>query len=144
MSNIAITCLALARSLVGVALLALPQTTARIHFLPAPAPSSTLLLRLAGSRDLALGGLLWSASRSAQPQSSPASDSQEPCLRQALIAGVVVDAIDLVNFGACFLDGSLPLRPSVLVGAGATLFLALGLMALQSWRLPRGGYTEIK
>lgn len=77
MSAIAIQVLAVARCGVGIALLALPQTTARIFMLPTAA-SSTLIFRLAGSRDLALGGLLWSASASAQPPSSYVRRHSEP------------------------------------------------------------------
>lgn len=136
MSAIAINVLAIARSGVGIALLALPQTTARICLLPTAA-SSSLIFRLAGSRDFALGALLWSASASAPPSISASADGRKDGvlgLRQALIAGAVVDAIDLVSVGACFADGSLALEPAVLVGAGAALFLGLGLVGLRGPR----------
>lgn len=143
MSAIAIRSLAIARSVVGIALLAVPRTTGRIFLLPTIA-SSTVFLRLAGSRDLALGGLLWSASQSAPPSSSASADPQSPALRQALIAGAVVDAIDLISVGACFADGSLALEPAALVGGGAVVLLGMGLVGLQSWRIGRGGYTQLQ
>ena len=148
MTAIAINVLAVARSGVGIALLALPQTTARLCLLPIAA-SSSLIFRLAGSRDFALGALLWSASASAQTSTSASAsaDSRKDSvwgLRQALIAGAVVDAIDLVSVGACFADGSLALEPAMLVGAGAALFLGLGLVGLRSSRFSQDGFTQIK
>lgn len=146
MSAIAIKVLAVAGSGVGIALLGLPQSTARMCLLPAAA-SSSLILRLAGSRDFALGALLWSASASAPPSTSASADSGKDSilgLRQALIAGALVDAIDLVSVGACFADGSLALESAVLVGAGAALFLGLGLVGLRSSRFAQDGYTQIK
>lgn len=141
MSTIAIQVLAVARCGVGVALLALPQTTARMCLLPTTA-SGSLIFRLAGSRDFALGGLLWFAS-------APSASADIPKdgllgFRQALIVGTVVDAIDLVSVGACLADGSLALEPATLVGAGAALFLGLGLMGLRSPRFAPDGYTQIK
>lgn len=136
MTALAINVLAIARSGVGIALLALPQTTARICLLPVAA-SSSLIFRLAGSRDFALGALLWTASASTQPSTSASADSRKDNalgLRQALIAGAVVDAIDLVSVGACFADGSLALEPAMLVGGGAALFLGLGLVGLRGSR----------
>lgn len=144
MNAIAINVLAVARSGVGIALLALPQTTAHMCLLPVAA-SSSLIFRLAGSRDFALGALLWSASASAQPSTSASADSRKDSvlgLRQALIAGAVVDAIDLVSVGACFADGSLPLEPAILVGTGAALFLGLGLVGLRSSRFSQDGFTQ--
>lgn len=154
MATIAIRALAIARCGVGIALLALPQTTARLCLMPASAPA-TLIYRLAGSRDFAVGGLLWSASATAPqpsstaiepPPSAASAKTSNPRLRQALIAGAIVDAIDLISVGASFADGSLPLEPAALVGAGAVLFLTLGLVGLRSSGLGLGysGYSQIK
>lgn len=141
MSAIAIKSLAILRTVTGVALLALPGPTARLFMLPSA--SSTLLLRLAGSRDLVLGGLLWSASQSATPSSSSSDDTQPAVLRHALIANAVVDAIDLFAVGAFFAEGSMGLEPTLLVGGGAIVQLGFSLAGLRSWRFRQGGYTQI-
>lgn len=131
MSALAIQSLAVVRCGVGIALLAVPRATARIFLLPT-SPSNTLLFRLAGSRDLAIGGLLWFAFASAPASSSAPADTPNLGLRLALVTGAVVDAIDLVSVGACFADGSLALEATALVGGGAAVLLGLGLVGI--WR----------
>ena len=87
MSAAAIKVLAVARGGIGIALLALPRTTARLCLLPTAA-SSSFILRLAGSHDFALGGLLWSASAFAQAPTSASAEIPKDhslSLRQRLL-----------------------------------------------------------
>lgn len=121
-STFIVKTLAIARTLVGVSLLAVPTLTSRTFFLPVSA-SSALVLRL--------GGLLWSAS-------SATSQSAEP-VRTALVTGAVVDAMDLVSVGACLLDGSVATVPAAAVGGGAAVFLAAGLRGLRAATRGNGG-----
>lgn len=130
MSTFIVRTLAIARTLVGVSLLAVPTLTARTFFLPVSG-SSALILRLCGARDAALGGLLWSSS-------SATSQSADP-VRTALLTGAVVDAIDLVSVGACLLDGSVTTAPAATVGGGAAVFLAAGLWGLRAATRGNGG-----
>lgn len=140
MSVYIIKTLAIARTLVGVSLLAVPILTSRTFFLPA-STSSTLSLRLCGARDAALGGLLWSASS----RSLCSSEAQLPALlRPALMTGAVVDALDLVSVGACLVDGSVNVVPAAVVGGGAAVFLAAGVWGLRSAKLGGHGYTQVQ
>ncbi|MCJ1263801.1 hypothetical protein MMC22_003671 [Lobaria immixta] len=139
MSIYIIKTLAIARTLVGVSLLAVPLLTSRTFFLPA-SMSSTLALRLCGARDAALGGLLWSASSRLS-----SSDAQLPALlRPALMTGAVVDALDLVSVGACLVDGSVNVVPAAVVGGGAAVFLAAGVWGLRGAKFGGHGYTQVQ
>lgn len=150
MSTYIIQTLAVARTLVGVSLLTAPLLTSRTFYLPASA-SSTLILRLCGARDAALGGLLWSASR--QSASTPnnnnnnsdnKSSSSPALLRSALITGAVVDAIDVLSVGACWVDGSVTAVPAAMVGGGAAVFLAAGLWGLRGVKLGVDGNAPVQ
>lgn len=122
-SVVAINSLALARTLAGASLLASPRFTASLFSLPTFSAAS-VFLRLCGARDAALGGLLWSSS-----YTSP--ELRTPMLRQALIIGAVVDVLDGISVGVCFLEGNLKSTPAALIGGGALLFLGLGLVGLK-------------
>lgn len=140
MSLLIIKTLAVARTLVGVSLLAVPLLTSRTFFLPA-STSTTLVLRLCGARDAALGGLLWSASS----RLSSSTELASPALvRPALMTGAIVDALDVLSVGACLMERSVGVVPAAVVGGGAAVFLAAGLWGLRGAKLGGDGYTPIQ
>lgn len=146
MSDIAIKVLALARMGLGLGLLSVPATVTRLCLLPV-VESDSLIYRVAGSRDLALGGLLWFASASGQQASSGSGEvpkDSSVSLRQALIAGVVADSLDFVSTVLCFADGNLASEPAVLFAVGSAAFLGFGLIGLRSSKLVAKGSTQIK
>ena len=120
MSAVIVKSLAAIRMLVGVSFLATPVFAGRLFMLPFT-PATTIIARLFGSRDLALGGLLWTA----QP-----GDER----RRALTAGIVTDAVDALATGACLLEGNIDPVPGAVVGGGAATLMATGLVALRDRR----------
>ena len=65
---------------------------------------------------------MWSSARSPE------------LLRQALVAGAVVDAIDVLSVGLGLLEGNLNAASVAWVGGGAAAFLAIQLWALRGLR----------
>lgn len=111
--------LAAARSLVGGAILFHPPLSTIIFDIPIT-PGS-IYPRLFGARDLVFGGLLWSA-RSPE------------LVRQAVIAGAIVDGIDTLSAAAGLMEGNLDAASAAFVGIGAPIFLAIGLWGLGGLR----------
>ncbi|KAI9832698.1 MAG: hypothetical protein M1826_001255 [Phylliscum demangeonii] len=105
------------RGLVGISCLLWPGLTSRVVMLPLETASDTILFRLFGSRDLVVAWLLYA---------SPTPDER----RRALIAGAVVDAIDVCSSAACILEGNMGLGPAITVGAGALSLVGLASLAL--------------
>lgn len=161
-----ITILSTLRMGVGLALLAVPSLTGQAFLLAQPPVASTIITRLAGSRDLILGALTLHLARgsrsqtkgqSAKPRpdhavpSSPlldaegasllhsASNSGDSVMRAVLAANIAVDAIDILSCLWCYGEGNLSLGPTLLIGGGVTTFLGLGIVSytMKSWAVGR-------
>ena len=138
-----ITVLASLRMLLGTALLTTPRLTSSAFFVPYTL-SSAPLLRMAGTRDIVLGALLYTNNHHTNSTRSPAGaerassallDSQADSAsdvdgkgkldgtdfkeaRRALMAGITVDAIDVVSFLWGYGEGSLSVETLAVVMAG--------------------------
>jgi hypothetical protein len=134
-----INAIAFTRILVGGSLLILPRMTS--PFFGIPLTSQTVVLaRLFGSRDLVLGGLLWStASRAVSSASSSSSLGFTGVgggwdhvggIKSLLVAGLVVDGLDVCSCLFGVLDGTIKGRTIPWIGGGAAAFVGLGLLGL--------------
>ncbi|KAL3489684.1 hypothetical protein BJX62DRAFT_238811 [Aspergillus germanicus] len=132
-------------------LLALSRIAAGLGFLMFPGPVATLLrmpftpeaaigCRMAGARDIVIGLLLYTSVNSKSHTTSAdtrdaKSDSSLQGMKnrgwndthRALVAGIAVDAFDVLACLSCYLDGSLPATPALLLGGGAAVLLDLGI-----------------
>jgi hypothetical protein len=115
MSRILLPIFSIVRMAVGGSCVVVPQLACQALHVPF-ASSSALGWRLFGSRDFILGAYLWLA-KDANP-------------RTALLLGLAVDSIDVSSATACFLEGNVGWEPLVSVGAGAAVFVCLGLAGL--------------
>jgi hypothetical protein len=106
-------------------------------------PEAAIGCRMAGARDIVIGVLLYtSLTRSTNAIGAGASDAKTDSSRQglknsgwsarqrALVAGIAVDAIDVLACLWSCLDGSLPATPALLLGGGAAVLLDLGVYCL--------------
>ncbi|KAJ0417381.1 ankyrin repeat-containing domain protein [Aspergillus carlsbadensis] len=132
-------------------LLALSRIAAGLGFLILPAPITSLLhmpftpeaalgCRMAGARDIVIGALLYTANTATT--TTPATNEKPDTARAgsknrawsatqtALVAGIAVDAMDVLACLWCYADGSLPLTPALLLGGGAGVLLDLGVWCL--------------
>ena len=156
-SSIPLHVLAISRMAIGVAALLIPLPTCSAFLIPVPA-TATLAVRLAGARDLAIGGLLLHSLRNSsaatatksngpiglhqdetkQPlldgQKAKMKSGSDAYLRSALLAGMVVDGIDVLSSAACFLEGNVSIEGALVFASGAGLFLGMG-----SWGFVRMG-----
>lgn len=105
------------RFLIGTGAVFFPISTAKLFLLEATI-SSAPYIRLVGSRDFVLGGLLWTSD---DPKTT----------RRALIAGALCDAIDLLGLGLCLYEGSVG-TPQAAVFLG----VAVPVISLALWALP--------
>ncbi|GAA5982152.1 hypothetical protein JCM10908_004760 [Rhodotorula pacifica] len=117
----ATTTLSVLHITVGASALLAPSFTAAFFGL-VPAPSSLLVTRLFGSRDLALGLAIWAT--------RPANRKNER--RGALWIANLVNALDIVSSVWSYFEGSIN-TAGVLWGApGAAALLVLGLLGLRA------------
>ncbi|MCJ1262791.1 hypothetical protein MMC22_002661 [Lobaria immixta] len=86
---------------------------------------TTYPYRLFGSRDAVVAGLLWTANT---PEH----------LQRALLAGTVIDSIDMLSTIAAFLSGDLDVTGLAWAAGGIILFLAIQLWALNDLRSQKG------
>ncbi|KAL2836928.1 hypothetical protein BJY01DRAFT_238064 [Aspergillus pseudoustus] len=136
--------LAFTRMAIGLGFLTAPHTSATLFRIPFTT-GAAIAWRMVGTRDIIIGALLYTARRSAasDPKVTDSSDhgktASSPHKRdnrawsftqRALLAGVVCDAVDVLTCLWCYLDGSLPLTPALLFGAGASLAVDLGVYCL--------------
>ena len=155
------TLLSTLRAAVGTSLLLSPSLTAKAFFLPTltySAAGTTLVTRLAGSRDLVLGlGTLYvvrrarrtfsknGGERAALLESESESIAKEAhgagfdggAVRAVLYANVAVDAVDVLSCVYCLLGEGLGVEPLGMVGGGAVLFLGLGVWAVLGMKAGR-------
>lgn len=112
----ALTFLAATRFLFGSAFLLAPEFSSNVISFPFD-PNAAHPLRLFGSRDAVIAGLLWSA--------------HSPELkRQALIAGLVIDVADLISTGVGLVEGTLDVTRAAWTG-GAVVFVACAIRGLR-------------
>ena len=142
MSLVSLGAFAAIRMIVGTSALVTPHLAAPLFGMPLPA-ETTLIARLYGVRDLALGGLLWT---SLPPKSTSLSpQQQEPTiitsiaerkafLRRVLWTTLAVDALDFVSCAVGLLEGNIEMKAVFCVGGAALLGVAWSGVALQSLR----------
>lgn len=92
-------------------------------------PITTYPYRLVGAREAVVAGLLWTA-------------NTPELLKQALLAGTVIDAIDTLSTFAAFLSGDLGVPGAAWAGGGITINLAIQLWALSNLRSPNDAKTQ--
>ncbi len=109
--------LSTSRIALGTLSLLFPSPTLSLFQLPIQSPA-LLPTRLFGIRDAVLGGLLWTAD-------SPAA------VRRALIAGAIVDGIDVLSVAYGMWKGDMDVLAADLVGGAALMVMAMGLWALR-------------
>ncbi|KAL3442249.1 hypothetical protein BJX65DRAFT_313028 [Aspergillus insuetus] len=132
--------LVLSRIAAGLGFLTLPGPVATLFGMPFT-PEAVIGCRMAGARDIVIGVLLYT-SRDISSNAISADDRDAKTDRstrlgmknrgwsarqRALVAGIAVDAIDVLACLWCYLDGSLPLTPALLLGGGAAVLLDLGV-----------------
>lgn len=90
---------------------------------------TTYPYRLFGSRDAVVAGLLWTA-------------NTPELVKQALLAGTVIDSIDMLSTIAAYLSGDLEVTGVAWAGGGIVLFLAIQLWALNDLRSQKGARNQ--
>lgn len=128
MTSLAIGFLAGARVLTGSSILLATNPITALFELPS-SPITTFPYRLFGVRDAVVGGLLWTA-------------NTPELFKQALIAGTLIDSIDLLSTCAAYLSGDLGVQGTALAGGGIVLFLAIELWALNELRSQKGAKIQ--
>lgn len=124
--------IAVLRLSLGSASLTVPHSAIPLFGIPLTSDSA-ILARLFGIRELVLGGLLWAArphSDAARKNTSLDVDRGQE-LRRVLLAGLVVDAVDVCSCAVGALNGTLDGPAIGLVGGGALVAVALGLLGLR-------------
>lgn len=142
--------LAFARMGVGIALLTAPAAATSAFLIPV-APVALLGIRLAGARDLAVGGLLLHTIRAQPPrvEEKPSTDSDtnvdnqssspllgdhrrtaqaqhDSVIKAVLVTGMVIDGLDVLSCAVGFAEGTLPGDGALLVGGFAAGAVGLG------------------
>lgn len=122
----------ISRFLVGGSSLLSPSFTANFVSYPYESSATSMSYRLFGIREFVLGGSLWFAS----------SNSPE-LLQPVLIAGSIIDAVDILSTGICVLqEGNLDSWALTLSAGGAALLLAIQLWTLSGLR--RNGGRKVQ
>jgi len=137
------TLLSISRMAVGLGFLAIPKPLASVFIMPF-SPEAAIGCKMAGSRDLVLGALLYTCrsegstilmSKTTDPSEHPLFSSTGQSQAQlswnntqrALVAGMIVDGFDVLSVLWCYLDGTLPIEAAETLGGGASLLLGLGV-----------------
>lgn len=150
------------RLLTGSTLLLFPRSIFRLARIPQPSASSGVLaLRFAGAREFAVGALLWRALSEAQTSdrkldeyvngaaespllnrastSGGAKDANTKMVKDVLVAGMLVDAVDIGICAACVLEGSLAWQPAAGIAALGIVAVGLGAYCLRDADASRRG-----
>lgn len=140
LATASISAICIIRAVVGGTMLLGPQRSAELFGVPLTSETS-VVGRLFGSRDLALGALLWHARRAAaisqsnillQLSDTAVSKDASGILRYALYTGLAVDLMDVGGCTVGFFDGSVSERGAVVFGGGAVLLAILAGLGLRS------------
>lgn len=140
------TLLSISRMAVGLGFLAAPKSLASVFIMPF-SPEAAIGCKMAGSRDLVVGALLYACysegspilvGKTTNPSEQPLlSSSGQPQTRiswnntqRALAAGMIVDGFDVLSVLWCYLDGTLPIEAAGTLGGGASLLLGLGVYCM--------------
>jgi hypothetical protein len=107
--------LATARLVVGASSWLLPYHASRVFALLTLPPQTTIAMRLFGVRDAMLGALLLTAGTEAERS-------------RIVLAGLVVDGIDVLSSLVGFGMGEQEPEVAGMVGVGAAILVGLGLM----------------
>lgn len=139
----------------GLGLLIAPRTFLTIAHIPgATAASGIVGMRLAGARDLAIGGILWQALRKYNATTAVAgsldgkdggvsmplmgadtdkkSDAAGEMVRWSLALGVAVDAMDVLSCLACWLEGGIDGWVAEGCGSAAAAVVGMGVYSYVS------------
>ncbi|MCJ1462212.1 hypothetical protein MMC07_000812 [Pseudocyphellaria aurata] len=120
MTSLALGLLSGARFLTGFSTIVATNPTLALFQFPTSS-MTTYPYRLFGSRDAVVAGLLWTA-------------NTPELLKQALLAGTLIDSIDLISTCAAFLSGDLNATATAWAGGGIVIFLGIQLWALNDLR----------
>jgi hypothetical protein len=138
LATVSISAISIIRAVVGGSMLLGPEHSAQLFGVPL-APETSIIGRLFGSRDLALGALLWYARATAISPSNILHFSNEAVskdatgiLKYALYTGVAVDLMDIGGCAVAFLDGTISERAVAFLGGGAVLLVTLAGFGLRS------------
>jgi hypothetical protein len=130
--SLGLTVTVIGRLIVGASSLLSPSFTAKVVSYPYDSSATSISYRLFGSREFVLGSSLWLA-----------STSSPELLQPVLIAGSIIDAVDILSTGVCVLqEGNLDLWALTVTAGGAALLLALQLWALSGLRGKGGRKAE--
>jgi hypothetical protein len=128
-----ISALAIGKISLGVTGILAPLLSHQAFLLTLPSTTS-VLLRLVSSRELALGGLVWynrlrNPTNAAVPPSTKRNSTT--MLSQALMAGIAVDSLDAVSALACYSQGALDGTQTLVLGAGGIFAAGWGWFCLK-------------
>jgi hypothetical protein len=118
----AIAFLGLGRAAFGIATIVIPIASCDLFRIPISI-STTMIARMFGAREAAIGLLLWSAENDRQKQTKE--------LKRALWAGVAVDAMDVVCCTYAFATGQLDSIGFGMLSGAAVSLVAIGLLTMQ-------------
>lgn len=128
-----ISALAIGKLSLGATGILAPLLSQQAFLLTAPSTTS-VLVRLFSSREIALGGLLW-FNRLRGPVNTAATSSTNTTsmtmLRQALLAGIAVDSLDALSAVACYSQGALDGTQALVLGAGGVVAAGWGMACLR-------------
>lgn len=128
MTSLATGFVATARLLVGLSALLITDPIMGLFRIPTSS-ATTYPFRLFGVRDAVIAGLLWTANTPDQ-------------LKRALLAGTLVDGIDLISTCAGFLSGDLGVIGFAWAAGVIVLFLAIQLWTLNNLRSTKGAKIQ--
>ncbi|KAI9038853.1 DUF4267 domain-containing protein [Aspergillus affinis] len=117
---ITLTLLSTSRMAGGVLFLLAPKIAAA-NFSLSYGPSSKVLTHLVGARDLIIGALLFTAH---QEKDKPNGTRE---VKRALLAGLAMDAAEVITNLICYSSGELSAEPLTMLGGGAVVSFGLGL-----------------
>ncbi len=133
-----LTVLATVRMASGASFFAVPELMSKAFLVPYTG-AVAVTARMAGARDLAVGALLY-CSRTGQTKDFVSIFRQlhmrtfklttKKELRRELLAGIVIDAFDVLGYLWCYWEGSLPIEGLRPLGGGAVVILGVKLFAL--------------
>ncbi|KAL4864724.1 hypothetical protein BDV12DRAFT_200799 [Aspergillus spectabilis] len=124
-----LTALSTIRMAIGLSLLCIPKffiTNFFPFFLPYTG-TTAVAARMIGCRDLAIAALFYTHRRETSEDKPEESLISNETLKQALIAGIILDACDVVGFLWCFGEGMVSGEGLALLGIPAVGMLGLGV-----------------